>query len=50
MTTSHTRDSTPGRDDRDDPHEDFARREVAVDGVVKRVFVAGRGPAVIEPR
>lgn len=47
MTTSDTRDSTPGRDDRDDPHEDFARREVAVDGVVKRVLVAGRGPAVV---
>jgi len=31
----------------DDPLEDFARREIAFDGVAKRVYVAGRGPAVI---
>jgi dienelactone hydrolase len=31
----------------DDPLEDFARREIALDGVEKRVYVAGRGPAVI---
>src|SRR5215468_9565546 len=31
----------------DDPLEDFRRREIAFDGVAKRVFVAGRGPAVI---
>lgn len=31
----------------DDPLDDFARREIAVDGVAKRVFVAGSGPAVI---
>ena len=31
----------------DDPLEDFARREIALDGVAKRVYVAGRGPAVI---
>jgi dienelactone hydrolase len=31
----------------DDPLEDFAPREIAFDGVAKRVHVAGRGPAVI---
>src|SRR6187397_2775715 len=31
----------------DDPLEDFAPREIAFDGVPKRVYVAGRGPAVI---
>jgi dienelactone hydrolase len=31
----------------DDPLEDFARREVALHGVTKRVYVAGSGPAVI---
>jgi dienelactone hydrolase len=31
----------------DDPLEDFARREIAFDGVAKRVYVAGPGPAVI---
>ena len=31
----------------DDPLEDFARREIAFDGVAKRVYVAGHGPAVI---
>src|SRR5712691_3597792 len=31
----------------DDPLEDFARREIAFDGVAKRVYVAGRGPAVV---
>src|SRR5690349_14102956 len=31
----------------DDPLEDFAGREIALDGVAKRVYVAGRGPAVI---
>ena len=31
----------------DDPLEDFARREIAFDGVAKRVYVAGGGPAVI---
>jgi dienelactone hydrolase len=31
----------------DDPLEDFARREIVLDGLAKRVFVAGRGPAVI---
>src|SRR4051812_910126 len=31
----------------DDPLEDFAPREIAFDGVVRRVHVAGRGPAVI---
>jgi hypothetical protein len=31
----------------DDPLEDFARREIVVDGVTKRVYVAGPGPAVI---
>ena len=31
----------------DDPLEDFAPREIAFDGVAKRVYVAGRGPAVI---
>ena len=31
----------------DDPLEDFARREITLDGVTKRVYVAGSGPAVI---
>jgi dienelactone hydrolase len=31
----------------DDPLEDFARREITLDGVTKRVYVMGSGPAVI---
>jgi dienelactone hydrolase len=31
----------------DDPLEDFARREIMLDDVAKRVYVAGAGPAVI---
>src|SRR5215468_115499 len=31
----------------DDPLEDFRRLEIAFDGVAKRVYVAGGGPAVI---
>jgi dienelactone hydrolase len=31
----------------DDPLEDFTRREITLDGVSKRVYVAGSGPAVI---
>ena len=31
----------------DDPLEDFARREITLDAVTKRVYVAGAGPAVI---
>src|SRR5262250_2732801 len=31
----------------DDPLEDFTRRAVTRDGVAKRVYVAGSGPAVI---
>jgi dienelactone hydrolase len=31
----------------DDPLEDFAHREITLDGVAKQVFVAGSGPAVI---
>jgi dienelactone hydrolase len=31
----------------DDPLADFAAREVALEGVTKRVYVAGTGPAVI---
>ena len=31
----------------DDPLEDFARREITLDGIAKRVYVAGSGPAVI---
>jgi dienelactone hydrolase len=31
----------------DDPLEDFAPREIAFDGVAKRVHVTGRGPAII---
>jgi hypothetical protein len=31
----------------DDPLEDFARREITLDGVAKRVYVAGSGSAVI---
>ena len=30
----------------DDPLEDFTRREIALDGVTKIVYVAGAGPAV----
>jgi dienelactone hydrolase len=33
--------------DEDDPLEDFTQREVTLDGVAKRVHVAGTGPAVI---
>ena len=31
----------------DDPLEDFTRRDIALDGVTKVVYVAGTGPAVI---
>src|SRR5256885_3896664 len=31
----------------DDPLEDFARREITLDGAMKAVYVAGSGPAVI---
>src|SRR2546430_2948727 len=31
----------------DDPLEDFARREITLDGVAKRVYVAGSGPAAV---
>ena len=31
----------------DDPLEDFEPRQIALDGVTKKVHVAGRGPAVI---
>jgi dienelactone hydrolase len=31
----------------DDPLDDFERREIMLDGVAKRVYVAGTGPAVI---
>ena len=31
----------------DDPLEDFAARDISLDGVAKRVHVAGHGPAVI---
>src|SRR5262249_62294235 len=31
----------------DDPLVDFARREITLDDVAKRVYVAGTGPAVI---
>ena len=31
----------------DDPLDDFARREITLDGVTKVVYVAGSGPAVI---
>jgi dienelactone hydrolase len=31
----------------DDPLEDFSRREITLDGIAKRVYVAGSGPAVI---
>ena len=31
----------------DDPLEDFARRDIALDGIAKLVYVAGAGPAVI---
>src|SRR5437879_8492034 len=31
----------------DDPLEDFTRRDITLDGVTKRVYVAGAGPAVI---
>ena len=31
----------------DDPLDDFTTREITLDGVAKRVYVAGTGPAVI---
>ena len=31
----------------DDPLEDFSSREITLDGIAKRVYVAGSGPAVI---
>lgn len=31
----------------DDPLEDFSRRDIALNDVTKRVYVAGKGPAVI---
>jgi dienelactone hydrolase len=31
----------------DDPLDDFSHREITLDGVAKRVYVAGSGPAVI---
>jgi dienelactone hydrolase len=31
----------------DDPLEDFKAREITLDGITKRVHVAGSGPAVI---
>jgi dienelactone hydrolase len=31
----------------DDPLEDFARRDITLNDAAKRVYVAGRGPAVI---
>src|SRR5437016_8682425 len=31
----------------DDPLDDFSAREIAIDGIAKRVYVAGQGPAVI---
>ena len=33
--------------EQDDPLDDFTRREIALEGVTKRVYVAGSGPAVI---
>jgi dienelactone hydrolase len=33
--------------EQDDPLEDFARHEVTLDGITKRVYVAGSGPGVI---
>lgn len=33
--------------DEDDPLDDFDRRELALEGATRRVFVAGTGPAVI---
>src|SRR5690242_5306260 len=38
---------SPRRINEDDPLEDFARREITLDGVAKRVYVVGIGPAVI---
>jgi len=38
----------PGRSlNEDDPLDDFAGREITLDGMAKRVYVAGSGPAVI---
>ena len=33
--------------DRDDPLDDFSSREIELDGVAKKVYLMGRGPAVI---
>ncbi|HEY1103754.1 MAG TPA: dienelactone hydrolase family protein [Burkholderiaceae bacterium] len=38
---------TPRSMQEDDPLEDFTRREITFDGVAKRVYVAGAGPAVV---
>src|SRR5262245_63785130 len=41
-------DSAPARSMKvDDPLEDFALRDIALNEVAKRVYVAGQGPAVI---
>ena len=39
--------TTTRRIDADDPLDDFAARDIALDGSAKRVYTAGRGPAVI---
>ena len=33
--------------DQDDPLDDFEPRSIDIDGIAKRVYVAGTGPAVI---
>jgi hypothetical protein len=33
----------------DDPLEDFARRDIALNEATKRVYVAGKGPAALSP-
>lgn len=33
--------------DRDDPLDDFARRDIVLEGTERRVYVAGEGPAVL---
>jgi dienelactone hydrolase len=46
MTTPHYKNTTPKVTDRDEL-ADFEKRNVTLLGVTKRVYVAGRGPAVI---
>ena len=48
MESGQGEDAMPNRSmSVDDPLEDFARRDIALNEATKRVYVAGKGPAVI---